>query len=73
MPSTRECDIVSFFHCATCLPQVPKGVSPAEWSSQQAGWTRYGMQVWCNRCDKEIIAIDFERVAELLNEEKKDE
>jgi len=31
------------------------------------------MQVWCNRCDKEIIAIDFDRIAALLNEEKKDE
>ena len=73
MPSTKECDIVSYFHCKTCLPTIPKGVSPKDFSKQQAGWTRYGMQVWCNRCDKEIIAIDFDKVAELLNEEKKDE
>ena len=73
MPSTKESDIVSFFHCATCLPTIPKDVAPKDFARQQAGWTAYGMQVWCNRCDKEIIAIDFDKVAELLNEEKKDE
>ena len=73
MAEVKDCDIVSFFHCATCLPTIPKGVVPKDFARQQAGWTAYGMQVWCNRCDKEIIAIDFDKIAELLNEEKKDE
>lgn len=66
MSVPNEIDL--YFHCATCLPEVPKGVSPAEWSSQQAGWTKDGMQVWCNRCDKSIIKISFREIYERYKE-----
>lgn len=40
--------IESFFHCATCG------------SGQNAvGWTRKGIQVFCETCDKNIVHIDF--------------
>lgn len=57
-------EIISFFHCATCLPSKPRDKSPKEWSMQQAGWTSEGMQVWCNRCEKNIIKINFQEVYE---------
>ena len=71
MPDTS--DIVSYFHCKKCLSELPKGVSPAEWSSQQAGWTAYGLQVWCNRHETNIIAIDFNKVVDVINKEKEEE
>ena len=66
MPVPNEIDL--FFHCATCLPDKPSGVSAKEWSSQQAGWTKDGMQVWCNRCDKSIIKISFKEIYERYKE-----
>ena len=71
MPDTS--DIVSYFHCKTCLAEMPKGVTPAKWSNQQAGWTGYGLQVWCNRHNKNILAIDFNKVADVINREKEEE
>ena len=73
MPDVKECDIVSYFHCKKCLVELPKGVSPAEWSSQDVGWTEYGIQVWCNRHNENIVGVDFNKVAELYNSKKKEE
>lgn len=73
MPDVKECDIVSFFHCKQCLVEIPDGVSPQEWSSQDVGWTEYGIQVWCNRHNTNIIGVDFNKIAEQINSKKKEE
>lgn len=59
IPNTK-C-IKSYFHCGTCLPDKPFGMSPSEWSSLECGWTVIGFQVWCKRCDLNVAHIDFQR------------
>ena len=66
-------DIIAYFHCKTCLEEIPEGVSPAEWSDQQAGWTMYGLQVWCNRHNKNIIGLEFNEVANQITLRKQEE
>lgn len=58
IPNT--CEIQQYFHCGTCLPQMPEGVSPQQWASLEVGFTDIGLQVWCKRCDKNVCHIDFE-------------
>ena len=58
IPSTNE--IKLFLHCSKCLQQKPDDVSPEEWSRINCGWTPIGFQVWCRRCDANIIHVDFE-------------
>jgi len=53
-------NIVSFLHCKQCLKELPAGKSPAEWSANDVGWTREGLQVWCRRHEQNIVHIDFE-------------
>jgi hypothetical protein len=61
-------EIESFFHCRSCIQQRPDNLSPREWVHVEVGWTTKGIQVWCVRCEKNIIHLDFEgkkvRVAE---------
>jgi hypothetical protein len=74
IPNTRE--IKLFFHCANCLPHLPQGVSPQEWAQIECGWTELGFQVWCRRCNCNIIHVDFEgekhraNVTRKLNEQE---
>jgi|HubBroStandDraft_6_1064221.scaffolds.fasta_scaffold00050_19 hypothetical protein len=58
IPATNE--IKMFFHCAHCLKDKPIGISPRAWVSLEAGWTELGLQVWCKRCEMNIIHVDFE-------------
>lgn len=58
IPAKDSIDL--FFHCAECLKTLPPGMSPSEWSSIEAGWTRAGFQVRCKRHDLNIIHVDFE-------------
>ena len=58
IPKTNE--IKLYFHCARCLKDKPSDVSPKDWSKVQAGFTPLGVQVWCNRCNGNIVHIDFE-------------
>ena len=57
-----SCDnkIALYLHCALCAKEVPEGISPQEYSRTQAGWTKEGLQVWCNRHNVNVIHIDFE-------------
>ena len=52
--------IGSFVHCAKCLAEKPKNVSPKEWSRTQFGWTDKGFQIWCNRHDINVQAFDLQ-------------
>jgi hypothetical protein len=57
IPATNE--IKLFMHCAKCMDDKPAGISPMDWSQTQAGWTTFGFQVWCNRCDVNVMHMDF--------------
>lgn len=56
-PATN--DIVQFFHCRSCLGQRPDNLSPREWVHIEVGFTPQGIQVWCVRCEKNIVHLDF--------------
>ncbi len=62
--------IQQYFHCNSCMPQRPEDVSPAEWARINVGWTVKGLQVWCVRCHKSIINLDFkeQKVSEIHEE-----
>ena len=68
IPNTNE--ISSFFHCANCLDDKPTPMSPRDWISIEAGWTPLGFQVWCIRCECNIVHIDFEGVQHPANVER---
>lgn len=53
-------EIQSFLHCGSCLKEIPEGVSPAEFADVSVGWTKQGIQVWCNRHDCNIMHMDFQ-------------
>jgi hypothetical protein len=48
-----------FFHCANCIDQCPSDQSHRDHASLEAGWTEKGFQVWCKRCEMNIIHVDF--------------
>ena len=52
-------DIGVFFHCKSCIDIRPINMSPREWVALEVGWTKKGLQVWCTRCEKNIINIDL--------------
>jgi hypothetical protein len=58
IPNTNE--IVAYHHCAKCLEELPGGTSPQEYVRYQSGWTKLGLQVWCNRHNMNIMHIDFQ-------------
>lgn len=56
--------ILLYFHCKNCL----------EANRQQhlaAGWTKEGIQIFCETCDSNVIDIDFEGIQHHLYEAKK--
>jgi hypothetical protein len=57
---TDDNQVQQWLACSLCLKEIPDDTSPAEYSSQQAGWTRYGLQIWCNRHGCNVINLDFE-------------
>ena len=66
MPRSKKQDsflknnIVAFLHCKEYLKELPDGVSPAEWSAHDVGWTEKGLQVWCRRHEANVLHVDFE-------------
>lgn len=53
-----------YFHCKNCY----------ENGSQQhlaAGWTKEGLQVFCETCNTSVVDIDFEGVQHKLHVENK--
>jgi len=55
-----QLNIVLFLHCRLCLEEMPKMFSPMDWAETSIGWTKEGLQLWCNRHDKNILHMDFE-------------
>lgn len=65
IPATNEIQL--FFHCAKCIRELPHGMSPQEYSRTQAGFTKLGIQVWCDRHDANVIHVDFEGIQHPAN------
>ena len=57
-PATNE--IQMNMHCKVCLASLPSGESPASWARLTVGFTRWGIQVWCERHDINVMHVDFE-------------
>jgi hypothetical protein len=59
-----ECTIVQFLHCKLCADEILAGAdsSPRDYARYSVGWTIQGLQVWCNRHDRNIMHIDFEGI-----------
>ncbi len=53
--------IEGFIHCKTCIKNIPKDESPHTWGSYECGFMKNGdIQVWCKRCDKEVMCVPAE-------------
>ena len=62
---TNKNEIKAYLYCGKCLKEYKeKGIneqmSPKEYSKTQTGFTKYGLQVWCNRHNCNIMHMDFE-------------
>lgn len=55
-----ENSIASYMHCKKCLEEKPEGVSPKEFSQTQTGFTKLGIQIWCNRHECNVAHIDLQ-------------
>lgn len=42
-----------YFHCKDCISKGKK-------DRVAVGWTIKGLQVWCDACNTNILALDFE-------------
>lgn len=49
-----------YFHCRQCEEENrPRAVSMNDFARLSCGWTEKGVQVWCNRHDCNVVALDF--------------
>ena len=53
-------EIFQFIQCGKCMNTLPHGVSPREYGRLEVGFTAHGLQVWCRRCEANVVHIDFE-------------
>jgi hypothetical protein len=58
IPNTKE--IGMFFHCDLYLKEKPTDISPADFSRLEVGFTKIGLQVWCNRHDCNVMHVDYQ-------------
>jgi hypothetical protein len=65
IPNTNE--IVMYLHCGKCMDERPDHIAPMDWARTQSGWTPMGLQVWCNRCNANLMHVDFEGVKHPAN------
>lgn len=59
-PLTNDLAIGSYLHCSLCCEERPSGVSQRDYARLGVGWTRQGLQVWCNRHEVNVMHVDFE-------------
>lgn len=48
-----------FIHCGMCLKELPDGMSPREYSHNEIGYTKQGLQVFCIRHEANVADIDL--------------
>lgn len=65
IPATNE--IKTFFHCRKCMSLKPADVSPQEWGQLDVGFSVLGIQVWCKRCECNVVHCDFEGIKHPAN------
>lgn len=53
--------IASYIHCGKCLEELPSDQSPAEYADYSVGFTRLGIQVFCNRHQVNVVHVDLSR------------
>jgi hypothetical protein len=53
-------EIQAYFHCRSCFKEKPPKMAPRDWMHIEAGWTPQGFQVWCVRCECNVVHVDFE-------------
>lgn len=58
IPNTNE--IQSFMHCGECIKELPRGMSPRDYTAIECGWTPLGFQIWCKRHELNMLHVDFE-------------
>ncbi len=52
--------ITLYFHCAECEKKNrPRTISMNDYARISVGWTQKGLQIWCNRCNRNVMAFDF--------------
>ena len=57
-----------YVHCGLCLNEVQElagrlgKASPRDYARLSFGWTKWGLQIWCNRHDCNVVHVDFEGV-----------
>jgi hypothetical protein len=54
--------IVAYFYCKKCQEEMPSVTSTKDWSRLSVGWTKAGIQVWCDRHDCDIMSLDFPKM-----------
>ena len=55
--------IAVYIHCGMCIEEWgagPRTEAPATFARLNAGWTKAGLQIWCQRHDVNVLHIDFE-------------
>jgi len=57
---TCDNDIGSYAHCRQCFDELPGDTSPREFARLSVGFTKLGLQVWCDRHNVNVMHIDFE-------------
>ena len=53
--------IRAFFICGLCHAECPDGMSLQTFARLEAGFTQFGLQVWCRRHNCNVIHINFEK------------
>lgn len=52
--------ILQYMHCKLCVEELPRGKSMEEWAHLAVGFTKQGVQVWCERHECNVMHLDFE-------------
>lgn len=52
--------ILQYLHCKLCIGELPRGQSPESYARYSVGFTKQGVQVWCNRHNCNVFHVDFE-------------
>ena len=69
---SNKFSIFAFIHCGLCLREWKKKyrgkISPKDFSKVQCGWTKQGLQIWCNRHNCNIIHISFDGITHRVND-----
>lgn len=65
--------IKAYMHCGKCLEEKPADQSPKEWARIQVGFTKRGIQVWCNRHEINVMHMDLEGIRHPANQNREPE